>query len=229
MMSEPTYHNVLAVDTATKRLNLALLFGGDRSVQSGEIVSRTHGQIIMKKIDDLFSSAALSIGDLEAIVVSLGPGSFTGLRIGLAAAKGMAVARNIPIVGVTMFEVAADRIGRQSGVARIVIPSRKDEFYVGICRDGAVKDEDVAIMSESELAASIGADQVYTIGYAPEDFVSEVLKQTARRFEYEAGDVLRVGLDRLRRGEHADLASLEPVYLQKAIAEVRFDLRHGGN
>ncbi len=228
-MSEQNYSNILAIDTATKRLNLALLFGGDRSVQSREEVLRTHGQILMKKIDELFNSAALSINDLEAIVVSLGPGSFTGLRIGLAVAKGMAVARDIPIVGVTMFEVAAVPAGLENAVARIVIPSRKDEFYVGICRDGKVADEDVSIMSEADLAASVGADPVYTIGYSPEDFGSEMLKQTAQHLEYTAGDVLQVGRDRLLRGERADLASLEPVYLQKAIAEVRFDLRHGGN
>jgi tRNA threonylcarbamoyladenosine biosynthesis protein TsaB len=225
-MTSRDYNCVLAVDTATRRLNLALLFGGDRSVQSGEVVPRTHGQIMMKKIDELFQSAGGAAGDLEAIVVALGPGSFTGLRIGLATVKGIAVARNLPIVGVTLFEIAADKIEHRQ--AWVVIPSRKDEFYVGLCRDGAIADDDVQIMSESVLAAAAGSEAVYTIGFDPDDFASDLLKQIVRRFEYDAGDVLRVGLDKLRRGELADTVALEPVYLQKAIAEVRFDLRHGG-
>lgn len=228
-MTEHEFNNILAIDTATRRLNLALLFAGDRAVQSGEVVARTHGQILMKKIDELFQSSDLQIENLEALVVSLGPGSFTGLRIGLAVAKGIAVARDLPIVGVTMFEVAADRIGQQDAAAHIAIPSRKDEFYVGVCRNGTVSDDDVRIMSETELAAAVGNDQVFTIGYDPEDFGSELLKQTARGLEYDAGDVLRVGRDKLLRGERSDTISLEPAYMQKAIAEVRFDLRHGGN
>jgi tRNA threonylcarbamoyladenosine biosynthesis protein TsaB len=225
-MTVAEYKCVLAVDTATRRLNLALLYGGDRSVQSGELVPRTHGQIMMKKIDELFQSAGASVGDLEALVVSLGPGSFTGLRIGLAVVKGIAVARDLPIVGVTLFEIAADKIGQNQ--ALVVIPSRKDEYYVGTCRDGAIVDDDVRIMSDSELAAAVGGDPVYAIGHDPDDFTSDLLKQSARRFEYDAGDVLRVGMDKLHRGERADTIALEPVYLQKAIAEVRFDLRHGG-
>jgi tRNA threonylcarbamoyladenosine biosynthesis protein TsaB len=228
-VTEHEFNNILAIDTATRRLNLALLFAGDRAVQSGEVVARTHGQILMKKIDELFQSSDLQIENLESLVVSLGPGSFTGLRIGLAVAKGIAVARDLPIVGVTMFEVAADRIGQQDAAAHIAIPSRKDEFYVGVCRNGTVSDDDVRIMSETELAAAVGNDQVFTIGYDPEDFGSELLKQTARGLEYDAGDVLRVGRDKLLRGERSDTISLEPAYMQKAIAEVRFDLRHGGN
>jgi tRNA threonylcarbamoyladenosine biosynthesis protein TsaB len=228
-VTEHEFNNILAIDTATRRLNLALLFGGDRAVQSGEVVARTHGQILMKKIDELFQSSDLQIENLEALVVSLGPGSFTGLRIGLAVAKGIAVARDLPIVGVTMFEVAADRIGQQDAAVHIAIPSRKDEFYVGVCRNGTVSDDDVRIMSETELAAAVGNDQVFTIGYDPEDFGAELLKQTARGLAYDAGDVLRVGRDKLLRGERSDTISLEPAYMQKAIAEVRFDLRHGGN
>jgi tRNA threonylcarbamoyl adenosine modification protein YeaZ len=228
-VTEHEYNNILAIDTATRRLNLALLFAGDRAVQSGEVVARTHGQILMKKIDELFQSAGLPIEQLEALVVSLGPGSFTGLRIGLAAAKGIAVARGLPIVGVTMFEVAADRIGQQDDAAHIAIPSRKDEFYVGVCRNGAVLDDDVRIMSETELAVAVGHNRVFTIGYDPEDFGAETLKQIARGLEYDAGDLLRVGRNKLLRGERSDTISLEPAYMQKAIAEVRFDLRHGGN
>ena len=228
-MEDHDFSNILAVDTATQRLNLALFFDGDRSVQSREEVLRTHGQVLLKKIDELFASAALSVSDLNGIVVSLGPGSFTGLRIGLAAAKGIAVARDIPIIGVTMFEVAAVPIGRECALARIVIPSRKDEYYVGVCRDGVVADEDVSIMSEVDLVACVGNDRVYTIGLSPEDFGSDLLKQTACRLDYDAGDVLQVGRDRFLRGERADVATLEPVYLQKAIAEVRFDHRQGVN
>lgn len=227
-MTNVDFDHVLAIDTATKRLNLALLYHGDRSVQSGEVVARTHGQILMKKIDDLFQTAGLTVDDLRGIVVSLGPGSFTGLRIGLAAAKGIAVARELPLVGVTMFEVAEVRLCEEKASSHVVIPSRKDEFYVGVCRAGRIAQQEVTVLSEADLPTRIGNDQVYTIGLNPDSFSNDLLRQTARPLEYDAMDVLRVGLEKLHRGESADLAALEPVYLQKAIAEVRFDQRQGG-
>jgi len=221
--------NILAIDTATRRLNLALLYGGDRSIKSGDVVPRTHGQILMKKIDDLFLTAALAVTDLQAVVVSLGPGSFTGLRIGLAAAKGIAVARDIPLIGVTLFEVAAPYLQRQPTPTHLLIPSRKGEFYLGTYSGPRTAEPEVGVIAEGDLAAAVGHDQVYLIGHDPQSLAVEVLRTTARKLDYDASDVLRVGVDKLTRGERADLAGLEPVYFQKAIAEIRFDQRHGAD
>jgi tRNA threonylcarbamoyl adenosine modification protein YeaZ len=221
--------NILAIDTATRRLNLALLYGEDRTVKSGELVRKTHGQILMKKIDDLFLTAALAVADLQAVVVSLGPGSFTGLRIGLAAAKGIAVARNIPLVGVTLFEAAALRLQTQPAPVHLLIPSRKGEFYIGSYSGSGVTEPEVRVLAERDIAGMVGSDQVYLIGHDPGLLETEVLRATARSLDYDGGDVLRAGIEKLVRGERADAAGLEPVYFQKAIAEIHFDRRHGVN
>jgi tRNA threonylcarbamoyl adenosine modification protein YeaZ len=160
------------------------------------------------------------------MVVSLGPGSFTGLRIGLAAAKGIAVAREIPIVGVTLFEVAALCLRQSASLAYVLIPSRKGEFYVGTLRDGAIGESDISVVQESDLAARVGDGQIYTMGFDHQLPIEGAPELVARAFSYDAGDVLQVGLEKLSRGERSDLAALEPVYLQKAIAEIRFDQRH---
>jgi tRNA threonylcarbamoyladenosine biosynthesis protein TsaB len=222
------FQNVLAIDTATRRLNLAVMYLGDRSVKSSAVVPKTHGQILLKQVDDLLLSAGLSVGDLQAIVISLGPGSFTGLRIGLAAAKGMAVARGIPIVGVTLFEVAAMRLKASQRRLHVAIPSRKGEYYLGTLDDSSVGESQVRVIGESEFAACVGHDQVYTIGYDPQLLNDVAPGLVAEEFDYDAGDVLQMGLEKLRASGGCDLASLEPVYLQKAIAEVRFDLRNRG-
>ena len=219
------FRNVLAIDTATSQLNLAVWYEGDRSVKSCEVVPKTHGQILLKRIEDLLSSAGLVNADLQAMVVSLGPGSFTGLRIGLATAKGIAIARDIPIVGVNLFEVAALCQQQFAGRAHVLIPSRKGEFYLGTLCDGAIGESDISVVQESDLAARVGHDQIYTIGCDPQSLGEGALRLMARVLSYDAGDVLQVGLEKLNRGERSDLAALEPVYLQKAIAEIRFDQR----
>lgn len=219
--------NVLAIDTATSQLNLALHFGGDRSVKLSEAVERTHGQVILKKIDDLFGSAAINVSDLDAVVVTVGPGSFTGLRIGLAAAKGIAVAGDIGLLGVTVFELAAHAL-KTTPLAHVLIPSRQGEFYFGTVRAGAINDDQLRIVAETEIESLVGSEPVYGVGFDPRA-VALAHGLVREQLDYDGADLLAVGLEKLVRGELSDLESLEPKYLQKAIAEIRFDERQKGS
>jgi tRNA threonylcarbamoyl adenosine modification protein YeaZ len=226
-MTETKFDNILAIDTATHKLNLALRFGGDRSVTISDKVEKTHGQLIMKRIDDLFHNAGLSVADLHAIVVSLGPGSFTGLRIGLAAAKGIATARSLPMVGISLFDVAAYRLRADDPPAHVLIPSRKGEYYVGNWEGGPIGRDRIQIVAESDLASKIGSDPAYGIGFDPSKVDPPITAVVAGgELEYDGADLLQVGGERLDRGDFDDLAELEPIYLQKAIAEIRFDEKH---
>ena len=101
-MTEFRDENILAIDCSGKELNLGLRFGHDRTVKLSIEAGRSHGQLIIEKISELLNSAEIKVKQLRALVVSTGPGSFTGLRIALAAAKGMATALNIPAVGVSL-------------------------------------------------------------------------------------------------------------------------------
>src|SRR5574341_1324197 len=104
--------NILAIDCATSEMKLGLKFGGDRLVKSAVAAEQSHSAQIIKGIAALMASAKCKVTELDAIVVATGPGSFTGLRIGLACAKGMAVALNIPVVGVSLFEVAGYKLAK---------------------------------------------------------------------------------------------------------------------
>lgn len=227
-MSSSDFHNLLAIDSATPRLNLALRFGGDRLVKSAEPVIKTHGQVILKKIDELFSTAEIGIDQLQGIIVCLGPGSFTGLRIGLAVAKGLAVGGNLPIVGVTLFDLAAYRLREVAGPISVVLPSRRDEYYCAVVDSGELDAESVHIVSAEELPSTIEGTTAYGIGVVTENGSEEIVRSCdLQEFEYDASDLIQVGLEKFERGELADLADLEPAYLQKAIAEIRFDKRYG--
>jgi len=228
-MNRVEYDNVLAIDTATRKLNLAVRFGGDRLVKSSETVEKTHGQIIMKKISDLFDSAGGSVNDLQAMVVGTGPGSFTGLRIGLAAAKGIAVARDLPIVGVGVFDVAATCIPAAIR-AWVLVPSRRGEYYVGEVAAETINLDSVRVIAEEELPGLIGSGPAYGVDFNPtEALVSLMPNLTGEQLEYDAADLLQVGLNRLQESGPMNLSELEPTYLQKAIAEVRFDQRQKGS
>jgi tRNA threonylcarbamoyl adenosine modification protein YeaZ len=191
-------------------------------------VEKTHGQIIIKKISDLLDSAGGSVKDLQAIVVATGPGSFTGLRIGLAAAKGIAAARDLSIIGVSVFDIAAP-ILRVAKRAWLLVPSRQGEYYLGEIGDGVLKSDSLRLIAEAELPELIGPGPAYGVDFDPTVTLSELLPNlTGGQLEYDAADLLAVGLDRLVNVGPTNLAELEPIYLQKAIAEVRFDERQRG-
>ncbi len=226
-MTNHSFDNILALDTSTQRLVVAVAFGGDRTVKSDNQVEKTHGQIIIKKIDELLESAELSTGDLDALVVCVGPGSFTGLRIGLAAFKGIAMANGIPVVGVNLFELAAYKLSWETSPVHLLIPSRRGEFYFGTVEDGEVLVDETALVAQADLPEQIGNRRVYGIGFDPSE-IFEVLsaRQEGGELKYDGGDLVMLGREKLLAGRQADLAGLEPMYLQKSIAETNFERRN---
>ena len=225
-MSETHFDNLLAIDTATKRLHLALMFGGDRVVKTVDAVTKSHGQILMARIQSLCDSAALRPNQLHGLIVGVGPGSFTGLRIGLAAAKGLAVAAEIPLLGVGLFELAAYKMAAAGLSGAVIVPSRKGEYYFATVENSSAPFE-VAVVAEAELPGLADGRTVYGMGFDPATQLGEVGELSlGGELEYDGADLLYLGRERLVGGESSDLNTLEPLYFQKAIAEVRFDERH---
>ncbi len=226
-MTELTYKNLLAIDTSSHRLVLALAYGGDRLVKSDNPVERSHGILLMKMIDELFQSSGTTPDALDALVICLGPGSFTGLRIGLAAVKGMATATEIPVVGVNLFELFAFKQRESEDIVHLLIPSRKGEWYLGTFGRGDDFGADINIVTGVDLLERVGSDPVWGVGFDPRELFDDGFGATQTDiFEYSGTDLVHCGLAKLMSGETADLATLEPMYLQKAIAEVRFDQKN---
>jgi len=239
-MNDVSEKILLGIDTSSSMLRLGLTFGSDRLVQSSEKSERSHGQFIIKKIGELFQFASLQPAALEGIVVCVGPGSFTGLRIGLAAAKGMVTALDIPLVTVTVFEIAAFRLRHLKKAVYVVVPLNRDECIIGPIKDGSCAHELVRVIKYTELFEVVGINAVATSGVAtggvaamgfllheryPEVPVSDYTDQ----LDWQAADLLHLGKEKLIKGEIADPATLEPWYLQKSQAEIRFEQRQRDN
>ncbi|MEA2030748.1 MAG: tRNA (adenosine(37)-N6)-threonylcarbamoyltransferase complex dimerization subunit type 1 TsaB [candidate division Zixibacteria bacterium] len=229
-MSNKAANVLLGIDTSTRYLRLGLKFAGDRLVQSNEESKRLQGQLIIKKIDELFQSALMKPQALEGIVVCVGPGSFTGLRIGLAAAKGMAIALNIPIVPVSAFEIAAYRLRSLKEIVQVVVPLNRDECIVGLVEYGIHNPEQVKIVQYAQLFEIIGNDAVAALGFSlHERFPETTARDYTEKLDYQASDLIHLGEEKLFQGKAADVAVLEPMYLQKSQAEIRFEQRQKNN
>lgn len=116
----------LAIDTAAPRLQLALLLTDGRVDTSVDDIATGHAELIFERIALLLARNGLAYPDLERVVTTTGPGSFTGLRIGLSAARGIGLARAIPVIGVS--SLVALSLGAD-GPSTVLLDARRDEAY----------------------------------------------------------------------------------------------------
>jgi len=118
---------LLAIDTAAPRLQLALLRDGDRVDTLVEAMASGQAERLFPALDELLARRGATYADLTRIAVTTGPGSFTGLRIGLSAARGLGLALDIPVVGVPSL-LALSLAARCDAIA-VLLDARRDEAY----------------------------------------------------------------------------------------------------
>ena len=137
---------ILGIDTATAAASVALIEDGKlvaEEIQSktgkssdGEMAQRrgNHAEIVLPLIQSLLGKTHTTAADLSGIAISIGPGSFTGLRIGLATAKGIAYACGLPLVGVSTLKANAARVTGFDGIICSLLDARKSEVYFALFR-----------------------------------------------------------------------------------------------
>ncbi len=225
-MIDPQLDNLLAIDTSTRQLRLAMSFGGDRLVTFEERVDRSHGQVLFRKISDLLLSANLNVKMLQGIVVCIGPGSFTGLRIGLAGVKGMATVLDIPVAAISLFDLAGYRLRDVTEDVHVLVPHKRGQYFCGVVRKGHCAIEQISIMTFEQVMSSPLDRSFAGIGFDPaESSPDPAFLARVEELTFSAADLIHIGRAEMSSGRRADLAQLEPLYLQKSQAEIRFDER----
>ena len=125
---------ILALDTSSQAASCALL-EDERPIGSFYIDAKlTHSQTIMTMAEDLLNTCGLTAQDVEAVAVAAGPGSFTGVRIGVAAAKGFAWGAELPCCGVSTLEAMAESLGVYEGYVCACMDARRNQVYNGLFR-----------------------------------------------------------------------------------------------
>jgi tRNA threonylcarbamoyladenosine biosynthesis protein TsaB len=120
---------LLAITTSTRCSGCAL-WSDDGPIGSvASVAAHRHAEFLMPAVDQLCRTAGVGPGDLSAVVVDVGPGLFTGLRVGISAANSIALARGLPVVGITSLEALAYPHRRTPGVVAAVVDARRAEVY----------------------------------------------------------------------------------------------------
>lgn len=191
-------------------------------------VAVTHSERLMQHIDGLLKSARLTMAEMDGFAVTTGPGSFTGLRIGLATVKGLAYATGKPVAGVPTLDALADNIPFCKYQVAPVLDARKKMVYAALYRPTDTARQTIlptSVMTPEELAHLIEEPTVF-LGegaYVYKDLLEERLCCQAlfapRAYGYPSGATVAFrGLREIMAGRQADPFSLVPGYIRDADA-----------
>ena len=125
---------ILAFETSAKAASCALMEDGILLAESYQNTGLTHSQTLMVMVEDMLKQCGRVPADITAVAVAAGPGSFTGVRIGVAAAKGFAWGRELPLYGVSTLEAMAETLGVYSGIVCPVMDARRAQVYNALFR-----------------------------------------------------------------------------------------------
>lgn len=220
---------VLSVETSTLAGGVALL-DGDRLVAEYVLdVSVTHSERLMATIERALQDARWQAEDLQGLVAAVGPGSFTGLRIGVSTVKGLAFALELPIAAVPTLDALASRLPFAALAVCPVLDARKGEVYASRYRwdgTGMQRDWEYLAVSPAELAARL-VEPTILVGSGATAIASPHARLAPPRLHVPSpGAVAFLGLERLRAGDVVKPAELTPLYLRPSLAELK---RHGAN
>jgi tRNA threonylcarbamoyladenosine biosynthesis protein TsaB len=223
---------ILAIDTSTSVGSIALVEGEQLKAQHILNISATHNQRLLPGIDRILEDSGWSLEDLDAFAVSLGPGSFTGLRIGLSIIKGLAWATGKPLAGVPTLDALAASVSLVHHPVCPVLDARKGEIYTALYRQHsdnpperltpymAIKPEKLVDLI-TETTVLVGDALLRYGDYLKRELGDRLLQPPPHLNMVQASSVAWLALRMLRSGKHEDVSSCTPLYVRPSEAELK--------
>ena len=229
---------VLAVETATAWQSVALLSGERVLACCEQEAAGSHARLLLPAIDHVFSTSGLIPSKLDGLVVSIGPGSFTGLRVGLSTVLGIRTVLQLPLVAVPTLEGMAWNLRGAAMPVCPVINSRRGEVYWALFQWRGKNDLERLVpeqvgMPETLAKQLSGPVVMYGEGWEREKATirtsavgTVIITEAPERIRPSAVSVGLAGLLRLSRGERADVG-ISPLYVQRPEAELKYEQSGG--
>jgi tRNA threonylcarbamoyladenosine biosynthesis protein TsaB len=217
---------ILGIETATSICSVGIADGEHIIADLRFNIKNIHAEVLSESIAQLLRLAGVTLNKIEAFAVSIGPGSFTGLRIGLATAKGLAFASHKPLVAIsTLLAQASAVASRQSEISVPVIKARQGEVYAARFRNAwpmPIAENEGVLLSAQDfrnwlslpaILCGNGVSMLQANGFLKNSDSLTIVPESVAMLS--GGLVARLGAIKLAAGETADLSTLEPRYLQE--------------
>ena len=220
--------NILAIETATSACSVALRIDDELVVRS-EVGSNIHSQVLLSRVASVLAQAALSPSQLDAVAVGQGPGSFTGLRIGVGVGQGLAYGAGCPMVGVSSLDALALQASGD-GPILAAIDARMGEVYwceylkseSNISRLG-----DLKVSSPANISVSENATKIELIGNAWSEYREELSRDLQENLQIQeplivhpsAGALLLLAENKFNAKQWISPIDFAPVYVRDNVAK----------
>lgn len=225
---------VLGIDTATMMGSIGLIDDEGAIAEYSLNIRATHSERLMPAIDRLLKDSGIMPKDIDGFAVSIGPGSFTGLRIGLATVKGFAMGCNKPVAAVSTLEALAFNLAYAEYLICPILDARRNEVYSALFKSdgkGGMKRlvQDMAIDMQTFLREY--DEDIIFLGDAVDIYrerILDILKDRAHfapknRNMPSGVSVAELGLKKIRDGKAADPSGLAPFYIRRSEAEINLE------
>lgn len=225
---------ILGIDTSSEVATIAVM---DENKLIGEYTinhKKTHSQKLMPMIEEMLRSCEISVDDIDLIGVAIGPGSFTGLRIGVATAKAMAHVRNIPIASINTLESLAFNMNLSKGIIYPILDAQRNQVYT--CKftwenNTMVALEDISVKDIDSLLEEIKEryEEAIVLGEAAdlykdkfEGLKNVYISPNSHKLA-KASSICELALQKYNKGEVSNCYEISPFYIRKSQAEVQYE------
>jgi len=215
---------ILNIETATTNCSVSISKEGETLVLKEDYDKNySHAERLHLYIDDVLKEAKIDSKNLAAIAISKGPGSYTGLRIGVSAAKGLCFALNKPLISVPTLEALAHQVKANDGVIVAMLDARRMEVYSAIfdANYNQIRETQAQVLDENAFAEYLEKGKVYFIGNGVEKTKALINHSNAIFIEGKLPSSKEMSLlayNKYKKSNTEDVAYFEPYYLKDFVA-----------
>lgn len=215
---------ILCLETATTNCSVALSVDGKTlAIQEENNKKFSHSEKLHVFIEQVLQDSQIEKGQLDAIAVSKGPGSYTGLRIGVSAAKGLCFSLDIPLLSVPTLEVLAQQVNEKDGNIIPLLDARRMEVYSAVynCEKIKIRDTRAEILTSESFSEYLEVQKTIFLGDGAEKFKSLCKHPNAIFLDDRvpsAGDMAKLAEAKYKISDIENIAYFEPFYLKEFLA-----------
>jgi len=221
---------ILNIETATETCSVALSENGKLIALKEDTIGQQHAKLLTVLIEQLFSENDIQIEKLKAVAISMGPGSYTGLRIGVSAAKGIAYAADIPLIAVNTLQALAFGISKNGNYESDtwfcpMIDARRMEVYIAFydVNNMQIRDISAEIIDENSFSEILRERKIVFHGNGSAKCRQSIKSQNALFIDNvhcSAAQMVELSYTAFQNNQFVDVAYFEPFYLKDFIATV---------
>ena len=212
---------ILNLETSSKNCSVCLSSKG-KLIQSfdSEDDSYRHSELLTSSIQDILNENNLGVKDLSAVSIGIGPGSFTGLRIGFSVAKGLCYPHNINLIGISSLKIIANSVIKENKNIISLIKDKGEHYYISKYSSDLIEimQPKIQLIDSDYMSSILDKESIIVVNSnESKEFISQIIKEKTKVFSRTISSIDMISLSdkSLEEKKFEDIAYIEPMYVKK--------------